>query len=376
MNRMKNIDIINHSGIAKKSTDFNLNDSVITLLKTHGKSADQENYQLLCNWCNRNRMLIEQAPQIIKTMSKIQLDEILREEFKLAQTENSARLYNVIEEVTDKINNQLELIQSSIVAAHNKTSDYSIAMENSLRQLNESKDNNSDHVQYTLKNAETVLLQAKDCMYQMQTALNSSSNDMTNLRTELDKAIEQSNMDLLTGIYNRRAIEEYIKAQVSVANTNGTNLSVVLCDVDHFKNFNDRWGHQIGDEVLRLVAQTLDSCVNAFGTVARYGGEEFIIILPGKTIDSAYSIAEEIRNFLNSKRVKTYKNNKTIGNITLSMGVSAYVCGDPSEKMIYDADMALHEAKSGGRNCVRIKRPNDYIVPMEPSFNGSDLYEL
>ena len=129
-----------------------------------------------------------------------------------------------------------------------------------------------------------------------------------------------------------------------------------MLDIDYFKKFNDTYGHQVGDQVLKLVASTLKTGVKGGDIVARYGGEEFAIILPKTTKENAFTVAEHVRDSVSSKDIINRGTGKVLGQIRLSVGVSEYKPGESIEDLIERADKALYEAKNNGRNQTIISK--------------------
>ena len=162
--------------------------------------------------------------------------------------------------------------------------------------------------------------------------------------------------DTLTGIGNRKCFDQAIGQAITAAMETGDALSLIMADLDHFKKFNDTHGHQIGDQVLRLVGRTLVQCVKGQDTAARYGGEEFAIILPTTNILGGRAVAENIRGTVASKKVVRKDSGKALGEITLSLGVASYRPGEPIADLIRRADEALYIAKKDGRNRVNTER--------------------
>ncbi len=163
--------------------------------------------------------------------------------------------------------------------------------------------------------------------------------------------------DGLTGLYNHRYFQDKLSEELAKADRYKKDLSLILTDVDHFKKFNDTYGHQEGDKVLMGVSQVLQETVRAkVDTVARYGGEEFAVILPETDGNAAYDLGERIRKSIES-RLFEYEGKK-IYRVTLSLGLSSYPF-DAIEKrlLIQYADQALYDAKKNGRNCVKKYRP-------------------
>jgi two-component system cell cycle response regulator len=154
--------------------------------------------------------------------------------------------------------------------------------------------------------------------------------------------------DGLTGLHNHRAFQDYLEEQFQVAMRNKQPLAVILMDVDHFKQYNDTYGHQAGDEVLRQVAQILSAHVREGDFVARYGGEEFVVVLPRTDSESAVAVAERLREAVQSAEWR-------LRPVTGSFGVA---CIRPDmetrQELIEAADQALYQAKKNGRNRVEV----------------------
>ena len=158
--------------------------------------------------------------------------------------------------------------------------------------------------------------------------------------------------DGLTDLYNHRYFQEQIRLQLENSKRYETEFSLIIIDIDFFKNFNDKFGHQSGDAVLRQVAQTLKRNVRATDIVCRYGGEEMSIILPNTSKEVAYSTAEKICERVASRKFKL-SNGKEAG-VTISLGVSTFPHdGDNASDIIEVADKRLYEAKNSGRNRVK-----------------------
>jgi diguanylate cyclase len=158
--------------------------------------------------------------------------------------------------------------------------------------------------------------------------------------------------DALTGIPNRKFFDARLQEAAREALHENEPLSLVLSDIDHFKHFNDSFGHQIGDQVLRLVARTLSDSVKGRDTPARFGGEEFAIILPRTTLQQAAIVADQIRNSVMRRRFVGKDTRDDYGGVTLSFGVAQYRANEELSELVGRADAALYHAKREGRNRV------------------------
>ncbi len=186
----------------------------------------------------------------------------------------------------------------------------------------------------------------------LETELKTSSSEIASLRQRLESIREESRLDPLTGLLNRRGFDERIEMAIRDTAEDGGPLCLLIGDVDNFKKFNDTWGHATGDQVLRLVAQCFKSNTKGRDTAARYGGEEFVVALPQTSLDNALTVAEYIRQAVESKKIVKRATGETLGSITLSIGVAQYVSGEPIGDTLNRADACLYAAKRKGRNCV------------------------
>lgn len=196
---------------------------------------------------------------------------------------------------------------------------------------------------------EDVLARANDALLRLTIE---SERENAALHAEREQLIQQASTDVLTGVANRRHFHEFLEEHFRLAARYGTPLSLFLIDLDHFKQLNDTYGHLVGDEVLRGVAQRLRTALRDADLLARFGGEEFVVVLPSTTLDGAVQSAERVREALASRPIEVAGQSIPV---TASFGVSAYRADAlmTPEWLIKEADLALYEAKRAGRNCVR-----------------------
>ena len=192
------------------------------------------------------------------------------------------------------------------------------------------------------------LIQAKMALEKLTRELEEKNKILDNL----------ANVDGLTGVYNHRFFQNTLEQEISRAIRRESSLSLVLVDIDHFKAFNDNHGHQTGDFVLKLFAETLRDCLRNYDTLARYGGEEFVIILPETTGEEATLVAEKLRQAVEDK---VFNDGRRDYRVTASFGIA---CCEPAivddfskSSFISDADAALYDAKDKGRNRVALYAP-------------------
>lgn len=197
---------------------------------------------------------------------------------------------------------------------------------------------------------ETRRMQATNMALEQK--LEASRDDIASLQRDLDDVRRESMLDPLTKIANRKSFDEGIDRAIKDAVSTKDPLCLMIIDIDHFKNFNDTYGHQTGDQVLRLVAMTLKSNIKGKDLAARYGGEEFVAILPSTDIEGAVIVAENIRKAIQAKELLKRSTNEKLGRITASFGVAAFRPNDTAASLIERADRCLYAAKHAGRNRV------------------------
>jgi len=207
-----------------------------------------------------------------------------------------------------------------------------------------------------LKPAIDAILQATtfitDKNRTLETRLTSSTTEISRLQQDLEQMRQEAMTDALTGIANRRRFDMVLSQSLEDAVSGSTPLSLIMIDIDHFKKFNDTHGHQMGDQVLKLLATVLSDTVKGQDTPVRYGGEEFAIILPDTPLDGATSLANTIRERICRKRMVNRANGEDLGKITVSAGTTTYHVGESIEDFVARADEALYLAKRSGRDRV------------------------
>ncbi|MBI5757313.1 MAG: GGDEF domain-containing protein [Planctomycetales bacterium] len=182
----------------------------------------------------------------------------------------------------------------------------------------------------------------------LQTDLANARAEIATQREQLGAMATQALTDPLTGLDNRRSLDQELKRQVARVNRHGSHVCVVMIDLDHFKKVNDRFGHLIGDELLRTVSGLIKRVMRDGDFVARYGGEEFACILPNTSLEDSQIPAERIRCEIAAHSMKVGNANVSP---TVSIGISECTAGDTVEQFVHRADQALYAAKGSGRNC-------------------------
>src|SRR5262245_49947914 len=192
--------------------------------------------------------------------------------------------------------------------------------------------------------------------------LQSSKTEIGNLNKSLDAIRAETLTDPLTGLGNRKYFDRSIEHAVEQALVSGDPLSLLMFDIDHFKSFNDSYGHLTGDQVLRLVALSLKQTIKGQDITARYGGEEFAVVLPNTALRQALTVADHIRRAVMAKELKKKSTGEILGRVTISVGVSILKPGDDTYSLIERADACLYAAKRNGRNRVICEADPEYVA--------------
>jgi diguanylate cyclase len=267
------------------------------------------------------------------------------------------KVENAIEELGEKIAAELDSVLQLLQTAGRDNSAYGKTLSKASGELGHAKIGEAG-----LKSLIDGVVGATRAMEArsktLENELQKSSAEMDDLRRNLESVRKESLTDQLTGIPNRKAFDTELEESIARSIETGEPLSLVMCDIDRFKIFNDTWGHQTGDQVLRLVANCLSENVKGRDTAARYGGEEFVVILPQTALIGAVHLANQIRTKVESKKLVKKSTGDILGVITISAGVTQFDPRESVEDFIRRADACLYAAKHAGRNCVISEKDN------------------
>jgi len=258
-----------------------------------------------------------------------------------------------IQEASEQIDVSVKEMSQFLTEAADGTQNFKSTLETSLDQIREV--GNADELKSVVGALQVETKEMLARSRALEERLKSTTSEIDALRRNLEEVRREAMTDALTGIANRKYFDIHLRTSVLHAMENGSPLSLVLVDIDHFKTFNDNYGHQTGDDVLRLVAHTLASNINGRDTAARYGGEEFGIILPDTVLETARTLAEKIRVGIAGKRFRKKQTGEELSSITISLGIAQYRPGEALVDFIQRADDGLYHAKHSGQNKVVIE---------------------
>jgi diguanylate cyclase len=288
----------------------------------------------------------------------VDLAERLYNEFLKAQDANE-RISNVSERMSKRIAAVHDAIDTAMTTANAYSGTLQIAAGDLAQDLD------GEALRRLARQLLSETRRMQDANHQLEQKLEASRDDIQQLQRDLDDVRREATLDPLTKIFNRKHFDEGLLRALAEARRTGQALSLMLIDIDYFKQFNDNWGHQTGDQVLRLVAMTLKSNLKGKDIAARYGGEEFAAILPETDLEGAVILADNIRKAVQAKELLKRSTNEKLGRITASFGVASYRPTDTPSSLIERADRCLYAAKHAGRNKVVSEnelKPDDVVA--------------
>ena len=321
--------------------------SAIDLLKRASIPPYPQYYELLYTYATGvNPALNSRINAIFREGDPtVDLAERLYDEFLKSQDVSER-----ISSVSERMSRRIVAVHEAIDTAMTTANAYSGTLRSAAGDLSTEPAQNELHVMANRLLEETRRMQ--EANHKLEEKLQASRDDITQLQRDLDDVRREATLDPLTKIYNRKYFDEGLVKALGDAKSSDAPLSLLLLDIDHFKRFNDTWGHQTGDQVLRLVAMTLKSNIKGKNIAARYGGEEFAAILPDTDLEGAMIVAENVRRAIQAKELLKRSTNEKLGRITSSFGVAKFRKGDTPSSFIERADRCLYAAKHAGRNKV------------------------
>jgi len=334
--------------VAEQNREQALGKTAFGLMADWNVTPIPENFELFYVYADgRNAVLSQIVEGMIRERTPF-TPEILRE--LRARFLPREHVVNTMAEVGSSIGGMLDAVLGKLEKAGKDASEYGKTLSAASGELDSGKSPAAmgKMIERLIGATHAMEKRAKTLEQELQR----SSDQVTELKTQLDTVRKESRTDPLTGIANRKTFDLELAAAIKDAAASGDGVALLMCDIDHFKRFNDTWGHQTGDQVLRLVANCLSENVKGRDTASRYGGEEFAVIVRQTGLAGAYSLAEQIRGSVECKKLVKKSTGDILGTITISMGVAQFTAGETAESLVQRADRCLYRAKNTGRNRV------------------------
>lgn len=264
-----------------------------------------------------------------------------------------------IDKVGARVIGEIDDVMSLIVDAHGMSQNYDARLSGATEKLRSAK--NRDQIKAVVDGLLKSTREMQETNKALESRLALSKTEINNLQHSLEAIRAESLTDPLTGLGNRKYFDRSFAMAVQAALASGEPLSLLMFDIDHFKSFNDSYGHLTGDQVLRLVSMSLKQTIKGQDITARYGGEEFAVVLPNTALRQALTVADHIRRAVMAKELKKKSTGEILGRVTISVGVSMLKAGDDTDSLIERADACLYAAKRNGRNRVICEADPEYV---------------
>ena len=262
-----------------------------------------------------------------------------------------ARLNEEIRDAGDRLSEQLENISAAIRTAQKSTDAYGKALAGASEELS-GVDVSADSMVRLVQNLAHATRKVQRENASLEKRLNASTNEVGRLREHLEQVRREAMTDALTTLANRKALDDALTRFCGQADATGEPMTMAIFDIDHFKRFNDTWGHQTGDQVIRYVASVMARLGEPPRLAARFGGEEFAVLFPRERMSDALQQLEGVRREIGSRTLKRRSTNEDLGAVTVSIGVAEYVKGEGPGALVERADAALYASKRAGRDRV------------------------
>ncbi|WP_346909167.1 GGDEF domain-containing protein [uncultured Roseibium sp.] len=324
-------------------------ESALAYIKRNVLPAYPRSYEFWYTYCaGYNHGLNRAINDVLKQKGRVSTEEM---QSIYGRFLSPNKLGDQLDEVGEKVSREVEDLVDALKMGADATSDYGTLLERAGEKLKKLKDpeNLEVFVTHLMKSTHSAVASNR----KLESQLLESKRQIENLQSSLETIRYESLTDELTTLNNRKHFDTSIDRLMANAAESSRGFALLLTDIDHFKKFNDTWGHQTGDQVLRLVALAVKQNVKNGDIACRYGGEEFAILLPQTGLSEATEVAELIRSSVMSKELVKRSTGENLGRITVSIGISVFRPDDTTHSIIGRADEALYAAKAAGRNNVK-----------------------
>ena len=317
---------------------------VLPLMSKHGIPITPRNYTTWYYYVSgKNKELRETIDSLLENNEPCsqETNEEIYKRFFIGKEEST------LDEIRDKLQQTLTVVFGELKELSGQTQEYESTTLESVDKLTE--DMSVQDIKNVLDEVIAATKKIRSSGEMTHQRLEETTKSLQVLKKDFEDAKTELLQDFLTGVMNRKGFDETLAKSVSSATG---NLCLLMIDIDHFKKFNDKHGHIVGDEVLKFVAKNVRKIVRGNDSIARIGGEEFAVILPKTPLLGAVTVAENARASISRLKLERKGKSEKLETITVSIGVSQYKQGESLEEFVNRADQALYFAKNSGRNRV------------------------
>jgi diguanylate cyclase len=320
----------------------------LAMMATHGVSPTPEHYAVWYYYCQGSkRELVAEINQTLQ--NKRRIDDAYCDYLNSRYLAENID-HQVVEQARQDAKALMEHAISLMEGVTKSTHGYNRDMDKAVTDLK-----GRLHVKELRDVADAIIGKTQELQSHSQnlsSRLEASSREVQALRRDLEKITAEAKKDFLTSVDNRKAFDARLDEMMAAARREKQDFCLLMVDIDHFKSFNDKHGHMVGDEVLKGVARVLVECVRGKDVVARFGGEEFAILLPATPLAGGLAVAEHLRKAVAGKHFIRKDTGKQLEDVTISIGVGAFKPDDTANSLVTRTDDALYRSKKGGRNKV------------------------
>ncbi len=332
---------------------YRLAHNALSLMERHKVWPTPLNYELWLHCVgDPNGLLATEIERLVSTGEPI--TEAVSENLAAAYLPK-AKLSEQIRDAGDQLSRELDTVSSAIGEAMKSSAAYGATLAVATKEL--TQDSGADAVRKLVNTLNEATRRTQRENKSLEKRLKDSTSEVHRLKDHLEQVRRDATTDSLTNLANRKAFDEELNRARDEAEKTGDPLCLAVVDIDHFKRFNDTWGHQTGDQVLRYVASVMGRVAAPPRFAARYGGEEFGMIFPNESTASVKAILEDIREEVASRMLRRRSTNEELGAITISAGLAQLRGDETAANLLERADAALYASKRSGRNRVTSAEP-------------------
>jgi len=325
-----------------------LGDKALAHIRSHRCAAHPRAYEFWYAYVSGN------APSLTRAVN-----EILTRTGTISQSEiddlydrflHASRSVSATQKATSELLTEMQQVDVALAAARDGIGVYRRSLHRAQKELEYHL--NVERLQRLCGELTRQTNEAERTNTHLSDRLAAAMDELSVLRDRLESVRVESLKDPVTTLINRQAFDGALVDTLARTVRTGSGFSLLMIDIDFFKAVNDTFGHLTGDQVLRLVAQTIRHNLKGHDIVARFGGEEFVVILPDTDMRAARTVAENLRLAVMSRELVKRSTGQNLGRVTVSIGIACYHENDTPENLIERADRNLYAAKRGGRNMV------------------------